>query len=70
MLFSKSRPSNPSGTGKPKKKDMIATGKLLLPYFDISNDPYFIKKSINHHSYRQPPPKIISGAIVKIIKGI
>jgi len=43
MLFSKSRPSNPSGTGKPKKKDMIATGKPLLPYFDISNDPYFIK---------------------------
>ena len=30
------------GTGR-KKKETIATKKALMPYFDIMDDPYFIK---------------------------
>jgi hypothetical protein len=37
------KPTRRSGTGKPKKKDVVATCKPLLPYFDISSHPYFIK---------------------------
>ena len=36
------------GRGKRKKKvakEAIPTNKPILPYFDIANDPYFIKAS-------------------------
>ena len=35
-------PRSDRGAGK-KKKETIATKKALMPYFDIMDDPYFIK---------------------------
>ena len=31
------------GKGRTKKKDVITTGQPLMPYFDVADDPYFIK---------------------------
>ena len=31
------------GRGKKKKIETIETKKALMPYFDIMDDPYFIK---------------------------
>jgi hypothetical protein len=31
------------GSGKSKTKEVIATSKPILPYFDIADDPYFIQ---------------------------
>ena len=36
-------PRREDGAGKKKKKETIATKKALMPYFDIMDDPYFIK---------------------------
>ena len=36
-------PARPSQARTPGKKKVMQTNEAILPYFDISNDPYFIK---------------------------